>query len=93
MHQHQLEPAPQHQRPIFGGPGSPRRHRRGRGGNGASRLGGTHFRNPSELLARGGVMHVQGFACVGGHPAAVDEAELAKQQRIVKFHVRSPQCR
>ena len=51
-------------------------------------LGGAHVRDEPELFGRGGVVHGDGAAVVGGHPGAVDEAQLAQQQRIFEFHGR-----
>ena len=87
MHEHQIEPAPQCDGAILGGAGRPGRQGRGSGGNRAATLGGAHVRYEPELFGRGGVVHGQRAAVIRGHPGAVDEAQLAQQQRIFEFHM------
>ena len=71
---------------ILGGAGRPGRQGRGSGGDRPAAFGGAHVRYESDLFGRGGVVYGERAAILRGHPGAVDEAQLAQQQRIFELH-------
>jgi hypothetical protein len=75
---HQVEPFPQDDGAFLGRLGAPCRHRLVGRLDGAARLGGAHFRDGAQGLARRGIAHIDGFAAVGIAPGAVDVALLAE---------------
>jgi hypothetical protein len=57
---HQIEPIPEHCRPLSGGCLSERLERFRRGGNGFLRIFGIEFRTCSNELASGGIVDLEG---------------------------------